>query len=181
MLWIILEEVFKPVINDIDFRNNFIEIRRNCVRGIVDTPKSGKMRNVDMSDELSHVLKEYLTERKKETLLRGWKEPPEWLFYNQAGNMIDINVFRRRVFNKALEKGKLRRIRLHDLRHTYATLRIQAGHNIADVSKQLGHHSINITVDTYYHWMPGTNKSEINQLDSQEYKNRSGKKEKKGT
>jgi integrase len=48
-----------------------------------------------------------------------------------------------------IEKGGLRKIRLHDLRHTYATLRIQSGHNIADVSRQLGHHSIRITVDTY--------------------------------
>ena len=63
------------------------------------------------------------------------------------------------MFFKILDKAGLRRIRLHDLRHTYATLRIQAGHNIADVSRQLGHHSINITVDTYYHWMPGNEKS----------------------
>ena len=41
----------------------------------------------------------------------------------------------------------------------------QAGHNIADVSKQLGHHSIRITVDTYYHWIPGANSSEVNELD----------------
>ncbi|MBU1713043.1 MAG: tyrosine-type recombinase/integrase [Proteobacteria bacterium] len=79
--------------------------------------------------------------------------------------MIDVSHLRKRVFNKALEKARLRRITIHGLRHTYATLRIQAGHNIADVSKQLGHAKINITVDTYYHWMPGTGKSEIDQLD----------------
>jgi len=37
---------------------------------------------------------------------------------------------------------------------------------ITSVSKQLGHHSINITVDTYHHWIPGTNKSEVDQLDN---------------
>ena len=79
--------------------------------------------------------------------------------------MVDVANLRKRVFDKCLEKAKLRRIRLHDLRHTYATLRIQAGHNIADVSRQLGHHSIRITVDTYYHWMPGSNSSEVNELD----------------
>ena len=31
---------------------------------------------------------------------------------------------------------------------------------------QLGHHSIKITIDTYYHWIPGSNKSEVDQLDS---------------
>jgi integrase len=109
---------------------------------------------------------DYLTQRKTDKLENGWKELPDWLFYNGKGNMIDVNNLRNRVFYKILEKAKLRQIRIHDLRHTYATLRIQAGHNIADVSKQLGHHSISITVDTYYHWMPGTNKSEVDQLDS---------------
>ena len=67
---------------------------------------------------------------------------PEWLFYNEAGSPVDVNNVRDRVFYKTLENAGLRRIRIHDLRHTYATLRIRAGHNIADVSKQLGHHSI---------------------------------------
>jgi integrase len=150
---------------DIDFNGNFIEVRRSCVRGNISTTKSGKIRRVDMSSELRAVLKSYLITRKEEALKKGWGKPPEWLFYNYVGAMIDINNLRKRIFCKALEKAGLRHIRIHDLRHTYATLRIQSGHNIADVSKQLGHHSINITVDTYYHWIPGTNKSEVDQLD----------------
>ncbi|MFH1672178.1 MAG: site-specific integrase [Pseudomonadota bacterium] len=151
---------------DVDFNGGFIEVKRNSVRGAITTPKNGKTRRVDMSGQLADVLKAHLTERKKETLKSGWKEPPEWLFYNEAGGLIDPANLRKRVFYKCLEKAKLRRIRLHDLRHTYATLRIGAGHNIADVSKQLGHHSIKITIDTYYHWIPGSNKSEVDQLDS---------------
>jgi integrase len=54
------------------------------------------------------------------------------------------------VFNKAVEKAEIRQIRIHDLRHTYATLRITKGDNIADVSKQLGHHSVKFTLDEYY-------------------------------
>ena len=37
---------------DIDFNGNFIEVRRSCVRGDISTPKSGKIRRVDMSTEL---------------------------------------------------------------------------------------------------------------------------------
>jgi integrase len=149
---------------DIDFRGGFIEVKRNCVRGRVTTPKNVKTRRVDMSEQLAEVLKIYLIDRKKEALKKGWKKLPEWLFYNENGCMVDVSNLRKRVFYKCLEKVGLRRIRLHDLRHTYATLRIQAGHNIADVSKQLGHHSIRITVDTYYHWIPGTGRSEVNEL-----------------
>jgi len=118
-----------------------------------------------MSDQLAACLKSHLTERKKETLQKGWGEPPEWLFYNGSGGMVDGDNIRMRVFYKCLEKASLRRVRVHDLRHTYATLRIMKGENILDVSKQLGHHSVKLTLDTYTHWMPGSKKSEVNELD----------------
>ena len=55
-------------------------------------------------------------------------------------------VQKERVFVKALEKAKLRQIRIHDLRHSYATLRISKGDNIAEVSNQLGHFSETFTI-----------------------------------
>jgi len=62
-------------------------------------------------------------------------------------------------------KAELRKIRIHDLRHTYATLRISKGDNIADVSAQLGHHSVKLTLDVYNHWAPGKKKFEVDELD----------------
>ena len=61
--------------------------------------------------------------------------------------------------------AEIKRVRIHDLRHTYATLRISKGDNIADVSNQLGHHSVKLTMDVYYHWIPGKKKSEVDALD----------------
>jgi integrase len=151
---------------DIDFRGGFIEVRRNSVRGRVSTPKTGKSRRIMMSPQLTEVLKKHITDTKKLTLKRGWVQAPEWLFYNRKGNMIDINNLRKRVFYKTLEKAKLRRINLHDLRHSWFTLRIAKGDNIADVSKEGGHSSIRVTVDTYYHWTPQTGESNIAELDS---------------
>jgi integrase len=84
---------------------------------------------------------------------KGWGEIPEWLFFNEEGKPLDQGNVRARVHYKMCEKASLRRVRIHDLRHPYATIRITAGHNIADVSRQLGHASIKITVDTYYHWI----------------------------
>jgi len=153
---------------DLDFNGGFIEIRRAFSRGRLTTPKSGKSRRVDMSNGLAETLKQHLVSRKKEALRKGWGEPPELLFYNEAGNRIELSGIRKRVFYKCLEKTGLRRIRIHDLRHTYATLRISKGDNILDVSKQLGHHSIKITLDTYAHWMPGGKKSEVDELDGQQ-------------
>jgi len=62
--------------------------------------------------------------------------------------------WRARVFHKALKKKGLRKIRIHELRHTYATLRIAKGDSILDVSNQLGHYSVKLTLDIYSHWLP---------------------------
>jgi integrase len=153
---------------DLDFNGGFIEVRRAYSRGRLTSPKSGKGRRVDMSSGLAENLKQYLTVRKRKALKNGWEEPPELLFYSETGGPIDINNLRKRVFYKCLEKAGLRRIRIHDLRHTYATLRISKGDNILDVSKQLGHHSVKITLDIYAHWMPGGKKSEVDELDGQQ-------------
>ena len=151
---------------DLDFNGGFIEVRRSFTKGHLSTTKSGKIRKVDMSKELVETLKAYMVQRKKDALKYGWGEPPEWLFYNTDGKMVDPDNLRRRVFSKILEKAELRRIRIHDLRHTYATLRISKGDNIVDVSKQLGHHSVKITLDVYAHWMPGGKKEEVDGLDA---------------
>lgn len=112
---------------DLDSNGGFIEIRRAFSRDRVTTPKSGKSRRVDMSNGLAETLRQHLTSRKREALEKGWGEPPELLLYSETGGPIDINNIRKRVFYKCLEKAGLRRIRIHDLRHTYATLRISKG------------------------------------------------------
>ncbi|MFW6691593.1 tyrosine-type recombinase/integrase [Streptomyces sp. MAR4 CNX-425] len=53
------------------------------------------------------------------------------------------------------ERRRLRRVRLHDLRHGQASLMLAAGVDMATVSKRLGHSSISITSDTYSHLLGG--------------------------
>jgi integrase len=49
----------------------------------------------------------------------------------------------------------------HDLRHTYATILLMAHISPAYVQKQLGHHSISMTVDIYGHWIPGEGRERL--------------------
>jgi integrase len=151
---------------DIDHNSRFIEIKRAITAGRVTTPKSGKVRRVKMTPQLAGVLADLLTRRKEEKLRRGWADMPEWVFATREGNPFDPAQVRGRVHYRICEKAGLRRFRIHDLRHTYATLRISRGHNIADVQKQLGHASIKITVDTYFHWLPSDQKNEVDDLDN---------------
>jgi integrase len=150
---------------DIDFRGGFIEVRRAHVKGQDTTPKNGKSRRVDMSPQLATMLKKLRTERKREALARKWGEVPERVFVNEAGQVIDEGNLRRRVFYPALAKTGLRHIRIHDLRHTFASMLIQNGESLAYVKDQLGHHSIQITVDIYGHLVPGANRQAVARLD----------------
>jgi integrase len=154
---------------DIDFAGRFIDVKQSLVRGRVPTPKSGKSRRVDMSLQLASALEKHRLKSRKKGFALGLGDIPEYVFTNEKGGLIDKDNWRRRVFNKALTKAGLRRIRIHDLRHTYATLRISKGDNIADVSNQLGHHSVKLTMDVYYHWIPGKKKSEVDALNDPSY------------
>lgn len=59
-----------------------------------------------------------------------------------------------RIFRQAVKKAMLPAIRLHDLRHTHATLALQAGIHAKVVSERLGHATISITLDTCSHAIP---------------------------
>jgi integrase len=150
---------------DVDFNGRFITVRRNLYRGRIQTPKNGTGRRVDMSRQLTDVLRWHLTERKKEALRKGWGEVPDWLFTTDEGELISADHWRRQVFHKVLRKAGLRSIRIHDLRHTYATHLIQNGTSLVYIRDQLGHHSISITVDTYGHLVPGENQGMVDALD----------------
>ena len=58
------------------------------------------------------------------------------------------------AFERLAKSAAVPRIRLHDLRHTHATLALAAGVHPKVVSERLGHASIAITMDTYSHAIP---------------------------
>jgi integrase len=71
---------------------------------------------------------------------------PDWVFPARQGGLLEErNV--RHVFKRLLAKAALRHIRIHDLRHTYASLLLQNAESVVYVKEQLGHASIQITVD----------------------------------
>jgi len=59
-----------------------------------------------------------------------------------------------RAFDRAIGAAKLPRIRLHDLRHTHASLALAAGINPKVISERLGHATVSIALDTYSHAIP---------------------------
>ena len=86
--------------------------------------------------------------------------------------LLNKENLRTRVFYRCLTKAGLRHVRIRDLRHTYASLLIQQGESLAYVRDQLGHHSIQVTVDIYGHLVPGGNKAAVDRLDDAPKRNR---------
>jgi integrase len=109
-----------------------------------------------------------LLRAEKRNASRRLGEVPLWVFISEAGNPVDQANFHNRVWKKLLAKTDLRYIRVHDLRHMFASLLIQNGESLAYVREQMGHLSITITVDTYGHLVPGGNKAAVDRLDGLE-------------
>ncbi len=66
-----------------------------------------------------------------------------------------------------LAKGaSVRQVRFHDLRHSFASLLLQNGELPVYVKDQMGHSSIQVTVDLYGHLIPGGNKQAVDRLDT---------------
>ena len=149
---------------DIDFHGKFIQVDRSFRRGIVDLPKNGLSRRVDMSDQLIDCLGALLIRRKREALKAGRSEPIEIVFHKDGSYMSQNSV--RNVFKRVLKKAKIRNIKLHVTRHTYASLLLSNGESPVYVKEQLGHSSIDITVDIYGHLIPSANREAVNRLDN---------------
>ena len=75
------------------------------------------------------------------------------VFCNEDGSALHPSRFTRR-FVTACERAGVPKIRLHDLRHTWATLALQAGIHPKVVSERLGHATTGITLDIYSHVQP---------------------------
>ncbi len=151
---------------DIDWQGRFIEVQRNYTHFRLTTPKSGESRRVDMSRELAQTLRDLLTERQIEAAASQWTDTPAWVFCSETGGLLHPHNLRDRVFYGLLTKAKLRKVRFHDLRHTFASLLLQQGESLVYVKEQMGHSSIQVTVDLYGHLIPGGNKQAVDRLDT---------------
>ena len=147
---------------DINFEDGFIKVQRTAShQRIKNGTKTNRSRKVDMTTDLaSQLLKAY--QAHKEERLKGNNSP--WLFM-KAGKLF-YHTTARRIFKTALAKTGLDERRIHDIRHTYASLLLSNNAPILYVSNQLGHSSVKMTLDIYSHWIPSADSAaHLNFLD----------------
>jgi len=135
---------------DLNFSEREIRVARALgAGGRIDTPKSGRGRTVDMSQELARTLRRLELERKTETLKRGWSALPSWVFCDSTGRPLSPRTVED-AFKRVLKAAGLPpHFSPHSLRHSFASLLLQQGESPVYVQRQLGHASSTLTVDLY--------------------------------
>jgi integrase len=128
-------------------------------RHVVSPPKSAAGRR---SVALPRLVADALDEH-----LRGLADQSAdaLVFPAPEGGYLHLENFRRRVWLAAVQQAGLAPLRVHDLRHTCASLAIAAGADVKILQRMLGHASAALTLDRYGHLLPGQAESDADRLD----------------
>ncbi len=130
-------------------------------------PKTDKSRRlIALSPSLSRLLQEYRTSQDilRESLDYPRLSESDLVFCHHDGKPFLPNTVSHN-WEKLVRKAGLSHIRLHDARHTHASLMLKQGIHPKIVQERLGHSSIQITLDTYSHVAPGLQQAAANKFD----------------
>ena len=145
---------------DIDLDQAVLSIRRSRVSVAWQVhesqPKTRSSRRVvSLDDRMVAVLRAHRRRQLEERLAWGsaWIDSG-FVFVRENGEPLHPETITS-MFAALVEKAGVPKIRLHDLRHTSASLALAAGIHPKIVSERLGHSSVSITLDLYSHVAPG--------------------------
>jgi len=154
--------------DDIDWNSQQVCVRRTLQWGRFYEPKTKtSKRRIDVDADLLLELKKWK--------LRCPKGKHNLVFPNSNGKPMDATNMLKRTWYPTLRRAGLPIYRFHLLRHTNASLRIEAEQNIKYLSVQLGHSSIQITLDIYGHLMKPVNNEEAIKLRATLFENKNQK------
>jgi integrase len=115
-------------------------------------PKSGKSRHVDAGGGSAASWTGCRRSGKSLAMAKGWRPVPRWAFVTRNGTPINQR-FVEKDFRRVCEKTRLPdHLTPRSMRHTFACLHISRGCNPKWLQQQMGHSSINVTLDTYAKW-----------------------------
>ena len=138
-------ELLALTLNDFDFITNSVNINKSYARlgseDIIQAPKTPKSnRNITLPVEIMEMVKEY------SDMLFDYK-PTDRLFPTNKSYLT-------REMTKGCNLSNVKKIRIHDLRHSHASLLIELGFAPLLISERLGHENVETTLNTYSHLYP---------------------------
>lgn len=168
-------EVLGLRFRDINFEKKYLSVNvtANYKNKSLDEPKTRtSIRRIYLDDFTIDALKQHRKNIYEEKLQKGPEYDDNDLVIPTANGTIYNPSNLRRMFHKLINKSDVRIIRYHDLRHTHATHMLQQPDaDIKMVSERLGHANIKITLETYYHVMPGKQEKAAQQYGDYFFKN----------
>jgi len=144
---------------DLDLEAGTLQVRRTLSEPkggyIFEAPKSGKGRNIRLTQRATVALREHRKRQLEERMERGtlWQEHG-LVFPSFVGTPISGGNLNRAFKGMLQRAGLPKSTRFHDLRHTCATLLLKQGVNPKFVQELLGHADISLTLNVYSHVLP---------------------------
>ena len=144
--------------SEVDFDNSRLSVRHTIISIGYEihesTPKSRRARVIDLDGATIDLLREHQSQQAVEWDSGSDDNARDLVFCREDGNPIQPDLFSQ-AFQRAAADAGLPRIRLHDLRHTHATIALSAGVPVKVVCERLGHQSPAFTLKQYAHVLPG--------------------------
>ena len=154
---------------DIEFSTNTIHVSKSVYvkkgeEHISSTKTKAGTRRIIMNNKLVETLEE-------------WKQTQHGKLKEFTSNLDDLQIFQNspititkdsieKQYKKILQRDNtLKKIRIHDFRHSHASLLINQGEDYLVVKERLGHASITTTIDTYSHLYPSKQQKIADKLD----------------
>jgi len=133
---------------------------------IFSQPKTAKGRRlISLSPSTAVVLREHREQQEKMKRQLGLTVTEDDLVFCQADGKPLLPNSVSHAWTKLASRTGLKGVRLHDARHTHASLLLKQGVHPKIVQERLGHASIQITLDTYSHVAPGLQQAAANRFD----------------
>lgn len=157
--------------NDIEFTTQTIHITKSIyiskgISYISTTKTKAGMRRITIHKKLNDELKEWKKTQYKLLINFNTGDINELYIFQNSPMVITKNATEK-FYKKILKRDPhLKRIRIHDFRHSHASLLINQGEDYLVVKERLGHASITTTIDTYSHLYPSKQKSLADKLNS---------------
>ncbi len=119
-----------------------------------DLKTASSRRAIDLDEQTVAMLRRHRRHQLEERMASGRRGDDGFVFAKPDGSPIHPDLISQ-TFQRFMARSDLPKIRLHDLRHTHATILLQQNVHPKVVSERLGHSSIAFTMTVYQHIMPG--------------------------
>ena len=143
---------------DIDFENSTINVDKSVLHKKVTTPKTNSsIRKLLMPKHVMSLLK----------IVKRDAAPVKvsYVVFGQYHDSIS-NTTLARHYEKYIKSSGVKRIRIHDFRHSHASYLINKGYIISIVSRRLGHRNPSTTLDVYGHLYPSTESDAVESMEN---------------